>query len=69
MPSKSQEQFNLCKIVFKQDFPQNLPHNMIFVSLISGKKYCYGSTQGEYCHCDYCKCKHGYGSSGYGHCH
>ena len=36
---------------------------------ILGKKYCYGSTQGEYCHCDYCKCKHGYGSSGYGHCH
>ena len=34
-----------------------------------GKKYCYGSTQGEYCHCDYCKCKHGYGSTGYGHCH
>ena len=29
-----------------------------------GKKYCYGSTQGEYCHCDYCKCKHGYGSKG-----
>ncbi len=37
--------------------------------LIAGKKYCYGSTQGEYCHCDYCKCKHGYGSTGYGHCH
>ncbi len=36
--------------------------------LISGKKYCYGSTEGEYCHCDYCKCKHGYGSTGYG-CH
>ena len=29
-----------------------------------GKKYCYGSTQGEFCHCDYCKCKHGYGSKG-----
>ena len=37
--------------------------------LFLGKKYCYGSTQGEYCHCDYCKCKHGYGSTGYGHCH
>ena len=35
----------------------------------AGKKYCYGSTQGEYCHCDYCKCKHGYGAKGYGHCH
>ena len=34
-----------------------------------GKKYCYGSTQGEYCDCDYCKCKHGYGSTGKGHCH
>jgi len=21
----------------------------------SGKKYCYGSSEGEYCHCDYCK--------------
>ena len=35
----------------------------------TGKKYCYGSMQGEYCHCDYCKCKHGYGAKGYGHCH
>ena len=34
-----------------------------------GKSYCYGGTEGEYCHCDYCKCKHGYGSTGYGHCH
>ena len=31
-----------------------------------GKKYCYGSSEGEYCHCDYCKCKHGYGVKGYG---
>jgi hypothetical protein len=22
-----------------------------------GKKYCYGSSEGEYCHCDYCKVK------------
>ena len=26
-----------------------------------GRKYCYGDSEGEYCHCDYCKCKHGYG--------
>ena len=31
-----------------------------------GKKYCYGSMEGEYCHCDYCKCKHGFGQEGYG---
>ena len=35
---------------------------------LSGKKYCYGSMEGQYCHCDYCKCKHGFGSKGYG-CH
>ena len=50
---------------------------------IVGKKYCYGSMevrrwswtngvwpiyfQGEYCHCDYCKCKHGYGQDSKGH--
>ncbi len=34
----------------------------------AGKKFCYGSTEGQYCHCDYCKCKHGFGSTGYGHC-
>ena len=35
-----------------------------------GKKYCYGSMEGEYCHCDYCRCKHGYGLTGHkgGHC-
>ena len=33
-----------------------------------GKKYCYGSMEGEYCHCDYCKCKHGFGQEGYGGC-
>ena len=22
-----------------------------------GKSYCYGSSEGEHCHCDYCKCK------------
>ena len=33
-----------------------------------GKKYCYGGIEGEYCHCDYCKCKHGFGQSGYGGC-
>ena len=31
-----------------------------------GKKYCYGSMEGEHCHCDYCKCKHGFGTQGYG---
>jgi hypothetical protein len=35
--------------------------------LLSGKKYCYGSMEGEYCHCDYCKCKHGFGQDGKGH--
>ena len=30
-----------------------------------GKSYCYGGTEGEYCHCDYCKCKHGFGEKGY----
>ena len=34
---------------------------------VSGKKYCYGSMEGEYCHCDYCKCKHGYGQDSKGH--
>ena len=29
-----------------------------------GRKYCYGDSEGEYCHCDYCKCKHGYGLKG-----
>ena len=29
-----------------------------------GKSYCYGGTEGEYCHCDYCKCKHGFGQKG-----
>ena len=38
-------------------------------NIITGKKYCYGSTKGEYCHCDYCKCKHGFGQKGYGKCH
>ena len=33
--------------------------------LIVGKSYCYGGTEGEYCHCDYCKCKHGFGEKGY----
>ena len=37
--------------------------------IFPGKKYCYGSTKGEYCHCDYCKCKHGFGEKGYGKCH
>ena len=34
----------------------------------TGKKYCYGGVEGEYCHCDYCKCKHGFGQEGYGGC-
>ena len=38
------------------------------MSSIAGKKFCYGSTEGQYCHCDYCKCKHGFGSTGYGKC-
>ena len=25
------------------------------LKLFSGKKYCYGGMEGEYCHCDYCK--------------
>ena len=29
-----------------------------------GKNYCYGHMEGEHCHCDYCKCKHGYGEHG-----
>ena len=33
-------------------------------SILTGKSYCTGSMEGEYCHCDYCKCKHGYGLSG-----
>ena len=38
------------------------------MSIVSGKKYCYGGVEGEYCHCDYCKCKHGFGQEGYGGC-
>ncbi len=34
-----------------------------------GKKYCFGSSEGQYCHCDFCKCSKGFGSSGYGKCH
>ena len=33
-------------------------HSIFF---FPGKKYCYGKMEGQYCHCDYCKCKHGYG--------
>ena len=36
-------------------------------TLLAGKKYCYGSMEGEYCHCDYCKCKNGYGLQGKGY--
>jgi hypothetical protein len=39
-----------------------------FACIFLGKKYCYGGIEGEYCHCDYCKCKHGFGLSGYGGC-
>ena len=28
-------------------------HNLL--TWCPGKKYCYGSMEGEYCHCDYCK--------------
>ena len=31
-----------------------------------GKDYCYGSMEGEYCTCDFCKCKTGFGVLGYG---
>ena len=34
------------------------------VGMCSGKNYCYGHMEGEHCHCDYCKCKHGYGEHG-----
>ena len=37
----------------------------VIIDDVSGKKYCYGSMEGEYCHCDYCKCKHGFGEKGY----
>ena len=40
----------------------------LLLYFFAGKKFCYGSTEGQYCHCDYCKCKHGFGSTGYGHC-
>ena len=45
------------------------PALKIVILFSSGKKYCYGSMEGQYCHCDYCKCKHGFGSTGYGKCH
>ena len=32
----------------------------------NGKKYCYGGMVGEYCHCEDCNCKHGYGQTGHG---
>ena len=38
----------------------------ILLGIGLGKRYCYGSMEGEYCHCDYCRCKHGYGLSGHG---
>ena len=31
-----------------------------------GKNYCYGSMEGEYCTCDFCKCKTGFGVLGSG---
>ena len=37
--------------------------NLIFWWFV-GKNYCYGHMEGEHCHCDYCKCKHGYGEHG-----
>ena len=40
---------------------------VLCLSYVPGKKYCYGSMEGEYCHCDYCKCKHGYGQDSKGH--
>ena len=34
----------------------NLPEDKCKENLLClGKKYCYGSMEGEYCHCDYCK--------------
>ena len=38
---------------------------MLFIVVIFiGKSYCYGSTEGEYCTCDYCKCQNGFGQNG-----
>ena len=37
---------------------------IIIFLIIEGKNYCYGHMEGEHCHCDYCKCKHGYGAHG-----
>ena len=35
--------------------------SVLYITIRKGRKYCYGDSEGEYCHCDYCKCKHGYG--------
>ena len=43
------------------DFRSYYPLYSIYVHCRKGRKYCYGDSEGEYCHCDYCKCKHGYG--------
>ena len=43
------------------EFRSHYPLYSIYVHCRKGRKYCYGDSEGEYCHCDYCKCKHGYG--------
>ena len=35
--------------------------------LIAGKNYCYGPTESEDCHCDYCMCRTSFGREGHHH--
>lgn len=34
-----------------------------------GKDYCYGPTESEDCHCDYCVCRTSFGREGHHHHH
>ena len=64
IPHREQVSTQWC--LFVNGYPQIF--SKLILSANAGKKYCYGGVEGEYCHCDYCKCKHGFGQEGYGGC-
>ena len=37
--------------------------------IFQGKNYCYGPTESEECHCDYCMCRTSFGREGHHHHH
>ena len=40
-----------------------------FTKKNKGKNYCYGPTEAEECHCDYCMCGTSFGREGHHHHH